>query len=241
MSRPSNERNKRPEVFLGLLGGFQLFRNGQVVTVPLGAQRTLAFLAFHDLPLRRTYVAGTLWPDVKECAANASLRSSIWRLGSLDCELLRATPGQIAIAPEVTVDVREMRNRARRLIDESGRHQTEDLEGLSFSGDVLPGWYEEWILFERERLRQLCMHALEALCRKYAQAGRFGHAVEAGLAVIRMEPLRETAHKILIETFIREGNRAEAVRQYLWYRKLVWNELGLRPSAEIHDLVRTWL
>jgi DNA-binding SARP family transcriptional activator len=141
------------------------------------------------------------------------------------------------VAPHVTVDVREVEGRARRLINDSRDYQAGDLEAVSLFGDVLPGWYDDWVLLERERLRQLCMHALESLCKVFAAAGRFGQAVQAGMEAVRIEPLRESAHKALIETYLGEGNRAEAVRQYLRYRKLLWDELQLRPSPEIRGLM----
>jgi DNA-binding SARP family transcriptional activator len=237
LSKPSHARKRRVEVFLRLLDGFQLFCNGEPVSVPLSAQRTLAFLALHEFPLRRIHVAGMLWPDVTDAAANGSLRSSIWRLRRLGCEVLRTSRGHIGLAPHVTVDVREIESTTRRLIDDSRECQPGDLEAVSLSGDVLPGWYDDWVLLERERLRQLCMHALESLCWGFAAAGRFGRAVEAGMAAVRIEPLRESAHKALIQTYLVEGNRAEAVRQYRWYQRLLWDELQLRPSTDIRLLM----
>jgi DNA-binding SARP family transcriptional activator len=135
------------------------------------------------------------------------------------------------------VDVRDVETRALRLIDGSRESKAGDLEAVSLFGDVLPGWYDDWVLLERERLRQLCMHALEALCERFAAAGQFGQAVEAGIAAVRIEPLRESAHKALIQTYLEEGNRAEAARQYVSYRKLLKDELQLQPSPEIRSLV----
>src|SRR6266571_3495035 len=50
--------------------------------------------------------------------------------------------------------------------------------------DLLPYWYEDWVLVERERFRQLRLHALEALCEQLTALGRFDHAVEAGIAAV---------------------------------------------------------
>jgi DNA-binding SARP family transcriptional activator len=237
LSKPSRVRVGRAQVFLRLLDGFQLFCDGRLLSVPLSAQRTLAFLALHELPLRRIHVAGVLWPDVPESAANGSLRSSIWRLRRLDCDLLRTARSHVGLAPHVMVDIRDVETRALRLIDGSKECRTGDLEAVSHFGDVLPGWYDDWVLLERERLRQLCMHALEALCQRFTAAGQFGQAVEAGMAAVRIEPLRESAHRALIQAYLGEGNRAEAVRQYVSYRNLLSDELQLQPSDEIRSLV----
>lgn len=237
MSRPPRDVMSRSGVHLRLLEGFKLSCNGGTATVPLSAQRTLAFVALHQFPLRRMYVAGTLWPDVPERSANGSLRSSIWRLRRIGFELLRTSRGYIELAPNVTVDVQEVEMKARRVIEDFRQRQPGDLEAVCLLSDVLPGWYDDWVLLVRERIRQLCIHALESLCRGFAAAGRFGEAVEAGMGAVRIEPLRESAHKALIETHLGEGNRPEAVRQYARYRKLLWDELQLRPSPEISGLM----
>jgi DNA-binding SARP family transcriptional activator len=106
-------------------------------------------------------------------------------------------------------------------------------------GDLLPGWYDDWVLFERERLRQLRLHALETLALALAAEGRFAAAVEAGLAAIRTEPLRESAHRVVVRVHLAEGNLTEALRQYELCRRLFRAELGLEPSALLTDLVPT--
>ena len=39
-------------------------------------------------------------------------------------------------------------------------------------GELLPDWYDDWVLLERERFRQLRLHALDALCDDLTRAGR---------------------------------------------------------------------
>ncbi len=105
------------------------------------------------------------------------------------------------------------------------------------AGELLPDWYDDWVMFERERLRQLRLHALEILCRRLAAAGSFGPAVDAGLAAVLGEPLRESAQRVLIEAHLAEGNRSEAIRQYNSYRVRLYAELGLQPSPSLRRLV----
>src|SRR5437867_4028183 len=64
--------------------------------------------------------------------------------------------------------------------------------------DLLPDWYDDWVALERERLRQLRVHALEQLCDRLLVAERFGEATEAALAASRTEPLRESPQRLLI-------------------------------------------
>jgi DNA-binding SARP family transcriptional activator len=67
--------------------------------------------------------------------------------------------------------------------------------------------------------------------------GRYGEAVDAGLAAVCAEPLRESAHRVLIRTHMAEGNHAEAGRQYELCRRLLRHEVGVEPSPQLRELV----
>ena len=103
--------------------------------------------------------------------------------------------------------------------------------------DILPDWSDEWVVVDRERFHQLRLHALERLCALLAATGRYGLAVEACLTVLASEPLRESAQRQLIEVYLSEGNRAEALRQYSSYQRAIREEVGVEPSGDISDLV----
>ena len=106
------------------------------------------------------------------------------------------------------------------------------------SADLLPDWYDDWLIVERERVRQRRLHALEAACRSLTAAGRYADALDAGLAAIAVEPLRETSHTVVIEAHLAEGNLIEASRQYELLRDMVRQHLGTHPSARVRDLLR---
>ena len=108
----------------------------------------------------------------------------------------------------------------------------------SSSGELLPDWYDDWVVIERERFRQLRVHALERLCERLTSERRFTEAVETGLAAVEGEPLRESAHRVLIHAHLAEGNAAEALRQYGVFRGLLRDRLGLEPSGQMDALVR---
>lgn len=220
---------------LGLLRGFELRRGDSVVRLPVSAQRVLAFLALHDRPLQRLYVAGSLWLDSSETNANACLRTALWRLGRPDCVLVDASPTHLALAPGVDVDLREARAAAESVIDGEVAAAGDALYG---AGELLPDWYDDWVLIEREHFRQLRLHALELLCSELTGDGRFAEAVRAGQAAVRGEPLRESAHRALIRAHLAEGNPGEALRQYHLFRRLLADELGLEPSQLMADLMQ---
>jgi DNA-binding SARP family transcriptional activator len=85
--------------------------------------------------------------------------------------------------------------------------------------------------------RQARLHALDDMCARYLRRGNARAALEAGLAAIRVDPLRESAHRRVIEVHLAEGNAAEALRQYQLYRRALREELGLAPSGQIRRLV----
>jgi DNA-binding SARP family transcriptional activator len=232
-------RSGDPEQFrLTLLGGFSVAQHDRSILLPLGAQRLLAFLALQIQPQLRARVAGTLWPDGTEAQSSANLRSTLWRLRRPGLSLVRTLPGYLGLAHGLSVDAREVTATVHRLMDRSAPCRAEDLDPAPLTGELLPDWStDDWILVERERLRQLCLHGLEAMCERLLALRRYGEAIQAGLAAVRVEPLRESAHRALIAVHLAEGNHCEAVRQYHWYERLLRDELGLQPSSQMTRLV----
>jgi DNA-binding SARP family transcriptional activator len=222
---------------VGLLQGFELSSEGEPVPLPLSAQRVVAFLALHDRPVHRLYVAGTLWLNSTEAKANACLRTALWRLRTPECHVVEATPTHLELAKHVRVDIRETKAAAEQAIGHEIVTGDDAASTLYRAGELLPDWYEDWVLIEREHFRQLRLHALEALCTDLTEAGRYGEAARAGLAAIKGEPLRESAHRVLISTYLAEGTPGEALRQYRLFRRLLQEQLGLEPSHLLIDLM----
>jgi DNA-binding SARP family transcriptional activator len=232
-----------PDVRLTLLSGFELGIDGRPVPLAPSGQRLIAFLALQDRWTPRSLCAGTLWPDSPEVHAAANLRSVLWRLNVSPHPLVHTSRSDLRLASSVWVDVHEMTRGAEGLFHAAGPHAgTEDGSALevdrgAFDDDLLPDWTDDWVMVERERLRQLRLHALEVLCDRLTDARRFGEAVQAGLAAVRAEPLRESAQRSLIRAHLAEGNLGEALRQYRSFRQLLQEELGVAPSPELEDLV----
>ena len=221
---------------LRLLGGFALTCDGEPLGLPLGAQRLIAFLALRDRPVQRVFVAGTLWPDTSEARSCANLRSSLWRVRQFGSDAVHATGLDLRLDRALSIDVAEAIAAAHRLLARSPAPDDLDL-APSFMGDLLPDWYDEWAQSERERFRQLRLHALEALAERLLEAGRYGEAADACLAAVGADPLRESAYRMLIKLHLAEGNWSEAIRQYNLYTRLLRKELGLRPSPHMKELL----
>jgi DNA-binding SARP family transcriptional activator len=219
---------------VSLLGEFALEVNGAQLELPHSARRVVAFLAVAGHPLARVFVAGSLWPDVTEDRAAGNLRSALWRLRQTGADIMVSSPLMIGLSPSVIVDLHEVIRDARSCLD--GRPVHADLDDR-LADELLPSWYEEWLVLGRERLRQLRLHALETLCARCSAAGAAGRAIDLGLSAVAVEPLRESAHRALICAHLAEGNAAEALRQYEVFRLLAATELGVAPSAALTELV----
>ena len=209
----------------------------ELIFLPMNAQRLVAFLAVRERPQLRTTVATSLWLDTTEARAAANLRTALWKIGQLCNGLVHVHGSYLSLAAETDVDLARLMAQARRLIGADEDLDATDADSETLCGDLLPDWDEDWIQFERERLRQLRVHALEALCLRLSQRGRHAEAVDAGQSAVAAEPLRESAQRALITAHLAEGNVSEAKRQFAMYRDLLWESLRISPSPELWSMI----
>ena len=216
-----------------LLGEFDVEGPDGRVEVPPAAARVVAYLAIQGHPVRRTIIAGTIWPDVDEARARANLRSTVFRLSAL-ARVLDATTTSIGIAPGVTVDVDDLQAyvTAARQGPRTGAWPR-----TGFDRELLPAWGEEWVELERERVRQLELHLLDDIVTSSIQEGRHGDGVDAAIRAIRLDPLRESSHAGLLRALLAEGDRAAAITHFRRFATRMHRELGLAPSRDLMTLI----
>lgn len=222
---------------LRLLDGFELQQGKKTVNLQPKTQELLAFLALRKRSTPRSFVASTLWLESTEQNAQASLRSTLWRLRQNGCLVVQGDGGQLQLAPEMAIDVHRMLAQARRVLMSETALQPGVESLTTLSGELLPGWWQEWVVLERERLRQLRLHALERLSERLMASGHNAQALDAALLAVAAEPLRESAQRLVISIQLAEGNQSEAWRQYTAYSQLLKDELGVSPSAHMHRLL----
>jgi len=226
---------------IALTDAFDLTVRGDSVTVPHAVERVLAYLALSHGPVGRARLAGCLWIDASDRLAASSLRTALWRLQRDAGPLVVVGDDPLTLARDIGVDLRQLMNLARGLID----HPTEVLLALVPTliahREVLPDWDDEWIVSDREHFRLLRLEALERAAEAFLSRHEPSKALDAVLAATFAEPLRESSWRLLIEIRLAQGNGAEALRIYQDYRDHLDLELGLHPSAAMDALVERYL
>src|SRR5262249_13629615 len=158
----SQEEWRRMALSLKLMRGFELTSDGRQVPIPRSAQRLIAFLALNERPVLRSHAAATLWLDSSEARCAGGLRTTLWRLPGPGHRLVQLHGERMAIAGQVAVDVHRLETVTRGLARDDGPLEADVLDELVGGGELLPGWYDDWVMMERERVRQLWLRALEA-------------------------------------------------------------------------------
>lgn len=220
-----------------LVGGPYVSDSRVCRTVPEGSKKLLAFVALRGGRVERPYAAGVLWPLGDDLRAAGNLRSALWRLRRADIEVIEADKWSLSLVENVEVDVHRIADWAGRLI-----HRTAGPDDLTCqlpdnACHLLPGWYDDWIVMERERLRQRVLHALEALAELHIEGGRYAEAVDAATRAVTEEPLRESAQRVLLCAYLAQGNRAKARLAYTAFARLLRRELGVEPSPRLRALM----
>lgn len=233
---PDMRRASRSE--LHFFGGPYVVLDGHRQEVPEGSKRLLAFVALRRRRVERRQAAGELWPTGDDGRAAGNLRSALWRLRGAGIDLVQADKCSLMLEKHVTVDLEVAGGWASRLL--TGTHSNEDLVASPFWSDaldLLPGWYDDWAVMERERVRQRMLHALENLSRRLVESRRYAEAIDVAMLAIGVEPLRESAQRVLLEAHLAEGNYVEARRCVFAYRDLLDRELGIGLSGDLEALI----
>src|SRR5262249_29267694 len=185
-------------VRLTLLDGFELRDRTGLLAIPVSAQRVLAFVALHDEPVLRRYVASRLWVDSNEEHATSSLRSALWRIRNAGCDAVEVVGSRIRLARDAFVAVCDTSTWCRPLLWGETSIDVRAADRHIPRGELLPDWCDDWVLFERDRLGGPRAAARDALSERLIRRGSLVEALRIARQVVKLEPLRESAHRQLI-------------------------------------------
>jgi DNA-binding SARP family transcriptional activator len=220
-----------------LLRHFRVTSDGVRVVLGRASERFIAYVALEDRSFSRDQIAGALWPDTSQSRAAANVRRTLSLVRRHAPGLVCSDAHHLSLVSGVSVDVRAQRCLIEAITGgERVRINADELRLLR--GDLLPGWDELWLASSRQELRQLRLISLEAVAAAHLEESRPASALAVALCAANDEPLRESAHRLVVQAHLAQGNRVEAARQYTRYRTLLWTELQLRPDTGMESLMK---
>src|SRR5262245_19450690 len=235
-----------PRFTVALLGGFQGRLDGSA-PLALPTRKCQALLAFLAVAPGQSHsrdkLASLLWGGMPEAQARRSLRQSLFSLRkALEPEpSALLTDGEIvALNPScVEVDVVEFQRgiadgRPAALERAIDLYRGELLEGIS----LREAPFEDWLIAERERLRELALSAVAKLLRHQRDAGASEAALQTALRLLALDPLQEPVHRVAMRLYVQLGRRASALRHYQTCVGVLQRELGIEPEPATKELYR---
>jgi DNA-binding SARP family transcriptional activator len=235
---------------VNLLGGFRAsLASGVPCSLPTKrAQALLAYLALNPgRPCARDGLASLLWGERNDALARKSLRQTVYTLRKALPDghgvLLDVDGEGIVLNPAaVDADVPRFERLARETTPEALERAAELYRGDLLHGFVLEeAGFEEWLVAERERLRELAIEALAKLLAHRARTSETERAIETAARLLALDPLQEAVHRTLMRLYARQGRRATALRQYQMCVDLLQRELRAEPEVETKQLYQELL
>jgi len=228
---------------LTLLGGFRARLDADRALV-IAIKKSQALLAYLAVPLGQAHprdkLAALLWGDMREAQARAGLRQTLFTLRKAlgDPDPLRVVGETVALDPALAAaDVDAFEQRAAH-----GTRQALEEAAVLYQGDFLEGLtlqeppFEEWLIAERLRLRELALEVLAKLLALQREAGALDLAVQTALRLVALDPLQEPVHRTLMRLYSQLGRRGAALRQYQICVAALQRELRTEPEDETRAL-----
>lgn len=227
---------------LYLLGRFRLEKNGRPLDLTTRKiEALLAYLALHSGPHSREELAALFWGDVTDTKARASLRNALPILRKhLGATAILADRATVQLADSLWVDALIFRQEAQEFLQTAIPHTKTPRPDL-YRGDLLTGFYEDWVIVERENLRQLYLDLLLKMAQQARALAQYARAITLAQQLLTHEPTAETAHQLLMSCYFARGEREAALRQYELCHRLLADELAVAPQTATTALYNTIL
>jgi DNA-binding SARP family transcriptional activator/predicted ATPase len=239
-----------PTLHIRLLGDFSLiYADRQVTSLnTMRLQSLLAYLVLHrDVPQQRQHLAFLFWPDTTEAQARNNLRQLLHQLRQAfpAVEHFLSTDTHTFHWHPVTpfhLDVAEFEQALAEAAEASRQHDQHALQASLeqadslYRGELLPGCYDEWIVPERERLRQRHLQALEQLLRLFEVQGNTVTAIRYAQRLLALDPLSEDLYRRLMGLFALNNDRASALHVYHTCVTTLQREMGVDPDPATREV-----
>lgn len=243
----------RDALQLQLLGGCQIIYKGVPLTslTLTKARALLAYLAVTNRPHPRAHLVDLLWTELPESDARRNLRVVLTKLRQAIGDQIETSQTQVALrqgAPR-QVDVLTFLKTAERISEYQSLplpatfvdtltaaftlYQNDFLDGIELAH--APG-FEEWMLLERERLRQLAFQIGERLAAHYDATAAYEAGINICHRLLTLEPWQEAVHRRLITLLVKNGQQTTALQQYEQCRRILAEELALEPEPATQAL-----
>jgi DNA-binding SARP family transcriptional activator len=238
-----------------LLGVVRVSHNRIPIETKLcrAASGLLAYLVlFRDRTHARDVLSGIFWGEYSDERARSSLSTTLWRLRKVlepsgvprGTYLLTPSVGEIGFNPESKhwLDVDVLETQARQILSKPcnmlSAGEVCELENALklYTGELLEGFYDDWALSERERIRSLYLKGQATLLCHYQNTGAYDQALACGQRILYLDPLREEIHREMMRLYVKNGQRAQALRQYEKCHKILAAELDIPPMEETRAL-----
>jgi predicted ATPase/DNA-binding SARP family transcriptional activator len=223
------------------LGKFDVRIDGRTIEIPSRKGQSLfAFLVLNPgIQHRREKVAGMLWPNSEETKARNKLRYTLWQLRqAIGDQYLLTDKISLAYDPgsDNWFDVSVLEEK------QTERLTTEELQRVVslYEGDLLPGFYEDWVLLERERLQASFEQKMQVFLQRLMDEERWNQSLEWAEKWISMGQTPEPAFRALMVAQSQLGDIAGAASTYKRCELALSEQLGVEPSEEtkrIYELI----
>jgi DNA-binding SARP family transcriptional activator len=240
---------------ISFFGRFQV-RCGEQVSINIDNRRLKELLSYlllyRDRPHLREMLATLLWPDGSSSQTKKYLRQALWQLQTIlddrpeleNIQLLLVEPNWIQINPqaEFWFDVDILKQAFALAQGIPGQALDDQCVGTLqeavklYQADLLEGWYQDWCLYERERLQNMYLAMLDKLVVYCETHQRYEDGVVYGLHILRYDLARERTHRQLMQLYYLSGDRTAALRQYERCEETLQDQLGVKPARQTIDL-----
>lgn len=236
----------QPVTQIALFGALEITHHAAAPLRP-PTQRVLALLGYliaqHHVPQSRDKLVDLLWPDLPPRQGRRMLSDTLWRARRLltppereDTSAFVVGGDSVTFRPDdsIWVDLIAF----EQLLDGAPAANPEQIRAAIelYRGDFLEDCYDDWALYERERLRERYLSALRALLAYDHERRAYDQMLQVALRLVRADPLREEGHRALMRAYYLLGREADALRAYEQCRAALHDELGVEPEPATHSL-----